>query len=332
MSLVLPNGYILDTIGPFEGRMNDASITKQITNTCDALVKWCHHGDVMICDRGFRDVIESFTDMGYEPKMPEFLIRGQKQHTTEQANKSRLITKVRWRVESYHARMKKWMLLSGRIENAFIPKIADCVRIVSAALNCYRGPIGQDTINADDDELARYMRDRIVRQNLLAARVSAGTISARSRWQKIEESTFDFPELSLDDIRQLFFGTYQIKMARTYVEEHMDPNGQYIIEVSGSNDNVVRCSIQSRHSRATVYKAWIQFSFSDDPIEAWYCQCTAGARNLGCCGHVASIIWYLSFARHNDFKPSIGRHRIYQAIKGTKQQEETDSDKSSDDE
>ena len=28
----------------------------------------------------------------------------------------------------------------------------------------------------------------------------------------------------------------------------------------------------------------------------------------------------------------IGRHRIYQPIKGTKQQEETDSDKSSDDE
>ena len=176
------------------------------------------------------------------------------------------------------------------------------------------------------------MRDQIVRQNFLAAHVSAGTISARSRWQKIEESTFEFPKLSLDDIRQLFFGTYQIEMARIYVEEHMDPNGQYIIEVSASNDNIVRCSIQSRHLRATVYKAWIQYSFSDDPIETLYCQCTAGARNLGCCGHVASIIWCLSFARHNNFKPFIGRHRIYQVIKGIKQQEKTDSDKSSDDE
>ncbi len=181
MSLVLPNGYILDSIGPFEGKMNDASITKQIMSTCDALVKWCHHGDVMICDRGFRDVIKSFIEMGYEQKMPEFLTKGQKQHTIEQANKSRLITKVRWRIESYHARMKKWMLFSSRVENIFIPKIADCIRIVSAALNCYRGPIGQDTINDDDDELARNMRERIVRQNLLAASVSAGTISARSR-------------------------------------------------------------------------------------------------------------------------------------------------------
>ena len=224
------------------------------------------------------------------------------------------------------------MLLSGRIENVFTPKIVDCIRIVSAALNCYRDPIGQDTINTNDEVLAQYMQDRIVRQNLLAVYVSTGTISARSRWQKIEESTFDFPKLSLDDIRQFFFGTHQIKMARTYVEEHMDHNGQYIIEVSASNDNIVRCSIQSRHSRATVYKTWIQYPFSDDPIEAWYCQCTAGTRNLGCCGHAASIIWYLSFARHNNFKSSIGCHRIYQAIRGTKQQEETDSDKSSDDE
>ena len=94
MSLVLPNGYIRDTIELFEGRMNDASITKQIANTCDALVKWCHPGDIVICDRGFRDAIEAFTDMGYELKMPEFLTRGQKLHTTEQANKSRLIIKV----------------------------------------------------------------------------------------------------------------------------------------------------------------------------------------------------------------------------------------------
>ena len=45
--------------------------------------------------------------------MPDFLTKGQKQHTVEQSNRSRLITKVRWRVESYHARMKKWALLGS---------------------------------------------------------------------------------------------------------------------------------------------------------------------------------------------------------------------------
>ncbi|CAF1548492.1 unnamed protein product [Didymodactylos carnosus] len=87
--------------------MNDASTAKNITNTCETLIEWCEKGDAMVVDRGFRDVIDSFVEMDYEPKMPEFVTKGQKQHTVEQANRSRLITKVRWRVESYHARMKK---------------------------------------------------------------------------------------------------------------------------------------------------------------------------------------------------------------------------------
>ena len=31
MSIVLPDGYVLDTIGPYHGRMKDASITKLCT-------------------------------------------------------------------------------------------------------------------------------------------------------------------------------------------------------------------------------------------------------------------------------------------------------------
>ena len=262
MSLILPNGYILDTIGPFWGTMNDASIAKSITNTCDTLMKWCEKGDTMIVDRGFRDVIESFIEMGYEARMPDFLTKGQKQHTVEQANRSRLITKVRWRVESYHARMKKWTLLGGRIENAFIPKVADCVRIVSAALNCYRGPIGQNTINTDDSTLAQYMRQQIGRNNILQARLDSGSLSSGSRWEKIEDSSFDFPQISVEEMRQLFFGTYQIKVGRSYVEEHMNSDGDYIIEVDNSNDNIVRATIRSRHLNASVYKAWIQFSLT----------------------------------------------------------------------
>ena len=49
----------------------------------------------MIVARGFRDVIESFVEIGYEPRMPDFLTKGQKQHTVEQSNRFRLITKVR---------------------------------------------------------------------------------------------------------------------------------------------------------------------------------------------------------------------------------------------
>ena len=53
---------------------------------------------------------------------------------------------------------------------------------------------------------------------------------------------------------------------------------------------------------------------TDDPITAWYCTCTAGAITVGRCAHVASIIWYLTYACHNNFEKSRVRHRIYQTI------------------
>jgi hypothetical protein len=40
----------------------------------------------------------------------------------------------------------------------------------------------------------------------------------------------------------------------------------------------------------------------------------AGATTIECCAHAASIIWYLAFARHNNFIPPTGRCRINQAI------------------
>ena len=113
----------------------------------------------MICDRGFRDVIQSLSDLGYEVKSPVYLNKFQNQHNTEKANESRLVTKVRWTVESYHSRMKKWRILSDRVENQFLPKIGDIVKIVSAALNAFRGPIITNAQDAESLSMARGMKE-----------------------------------------------------------------------------------------------------------------------------------------------------------------------------
>ena len=91
-----------------------------------------------------------------------------------------------------------------------------------------------------------------------------------------------------------------------YVEEHLNSNGNYIIKWEESDDDILRCTIRSRHSNVVKYKIWIQYALIGDPIQAWYCRC-AGARTIGWCVHVASPIWYLSFARHNDFISSQGQ-------------------------
>ncbi|CAF2055097.1 unnamed protein product [Rotaria magnacalcarata] len=108
MSLVIPDGYVLDLIGPFYGKHNDAAISRAILDKCTELSVLCEDNDTHIVDRGFRDVAEEFQALGYDLKMPGLLSKGDKQLSTIEANESRLITKCRWVVESFHARFKKW--------------------------------------------------------------------------------------------------------------------------------------------------------------------------------------------------------------------------------
>ena len=295
MSLCLADGYCLDTLGPFFGTANDATITNHIATMKNVLERWCEAGELMIVDRGFRDVAKAFSHLGYdEPKMPVYLPKEQKQHTTKEANEERLVMKVRWIVESYHARLKKWRFSSDRMENQLLPKLQDCVRIVSAALNWLQGSIVKAHNTFHTDRLAKLMKDRLHRNSYLANLVEQGKLSPKQRWQKIDEIDFDFPEMDLEELHQLFFGSYQIKQSQTYTEEHLDVNGDFAIQVSKERDEIIRCAIRSRHSNSIRYYVWIQFSFNGDPVSSWYCQCKPGAWTVGACVHEPTIIWYLS--------------------------------------
>ncbi|CAF0912338.1 unnamed protein product [Didymodactylos carnosus] len=177
----------------------------------------------MIVDRIFRDVVQVFTDLDYEVKMPYYLEKGNKQHTTLEANESRLVTKVRWTVESFHARFKNWRFFSDRIENQMLPKLEYCIRIISACLNCCRGAIVQNhnSLEIQAVFVAAAMKDRKGKCNTLLALIETGKISARQRWSEIDEANIDFPLMDLDDLKLLFFGSCQIKPSITYAEERL---------------------------------------------------------------------------------------------------------------
>jgi len=36
------------------------------------------------------------------------------------------------------------------------------------------------------------------------------------------------------------------------------------------------------------------------PIQGHYCTCQSGARTVGCCCHIAAVIWLLRYARFED--------------------------------
>nr|XP_022317959.1 uncharacterized protein LOC111121112 isoform X2 [Crassostrea virginica] len=96
---------------------------------------WIENEDIFIVDRGFRDSLEFLEDLGIKAKMPSFIPRGQAQMSTEEANTSRLVTKVRWVVESANARIKSWKYLASVLPTHQVPYIRDYVCIVCAIAN-----------------------------------------------------------------------------------------------------------------------------------------------------------------------------------------------------
>ena len=53
----------------------------------------------------------------------------QRQYTTEAANKSRLITKVRWVVERANGRIKQWRFLDKVVPNRLVKYIGDFAKL-----------------------------------------------------------------------------------------------------------------------------------------------------------------------------------------------------------
>ena len=92
-------------------------------------------------------------------------------------------------------------------------------------------------------------------------------------------------------------GKYQIKLAKCYTLEHMKGDGSFQVRVAKNNASVMRASLQSHQSNAKKHNMWLQYSSSN--IIGWYCTCKSGEWGLGCCSHVACVLWFLGYARYH---------------------------------
>ena len=150
--LVAPDGYILDVHGPYfaDSKNNDANILRDhMEQDGDSLRTWTQPYDVMLVDRGYRDVEDYLEGLGLQHEMPEYLKRGAKQHSVEEANRSRLVTKLRWVVESRNGHVKSiFKLFRDMIPAALVPNIGDFFRIACAIINAYHPPI--EMLNATE--------------------------------------------------------------------------------------------------------------------------------------------------------------------------------------
>ena len=304
MVIVGTDGYILSVSGPYfaDGANNDAAITKHMfAHDTEKINTWLQEDDICIVDRGFRDSVEFLKKRGYDVHMPSYLQKGQKQHSSEEANLSRLITKVRWVVESVNGRIKQFQFLNKVVPNKYLPYVGDFVKIVCGLINKYRSSLIDVSKGS---ELAQKMLQKsnegnklqsfLEEKNLLQKRTCYTPIKAA------DKILTDFPVMSLDDLRSITMGVYQLKQAPSYSREHLSEEGQYDLLVHKENPSVLKIKIQSRHTNSCQHSVWIEYNTSDgeNPITGWYCTCKMGARVVGCCAHIASILWYLGFDRH----------------------------------
>jgi len=283
-----------------------------------------------LVDRGYRDALDMLRQIGISVKMPGFVLRderGRRQGITEDVNASRLVTKSRWIVEARNGHIKSiFKFFKDMVAAPHVGNIGDFFRIACALINAFR----QEVLMAGaDSEFAQLMLERSRMPNVLMQRVEEERLHTHQggRWVPLREANLlGFPILPLEYLRDFTFGTYQIKLAPGYVQDRTARDREMRFEVIMHEPGLLRAKVYSRHTNATKYQLWIQFQDegADDalprpigePITGWYCRCKQGARTLGCCAHIASIIWYLGYARHQQnvrYPPNNLLHQIQDA-------------------
>lgn len=301
MIAIAADGYILGVFGPFEAKQNDASIMNKIIEKhekdFDRILKG---NDVFIVDRGFRDA--EMLQKKYKVAMPACVPPKQPQMTTEQANKTRFVTKVRYKIEVVNGILKQNNLLANTRFNSMIDSAIDDWKIAAAIYNEFFTPIESD--KGFEGFVAQKMISRLNTECELKDK--ATQLDRKSSvWKLIDQSALpDFPVLDENNILCFTLGTYQIKMCKSYILEHISKNSEFQIQYCTFPDerNLIRVKLPSRHVANKVYNVYIKYEPNGQGYESitnYYCKCKSGCRTVGCCTHVCAVVWYLSHARHN---------------------------------
>jgi hypothetical protein len=142
-------------------------------------------------------------------------------------------------------------------------------------------------------EIVKNMKLKLNKENKMKVLIRNLGLDKPEKMEKLDLLDIkDFPKLSLDDIKSnITLGSYQLTQSLSYIGEHLN-NGKYEILLKKIDENKgskIICSlIQSRHSNANKYKAYVKYKplvTTVESIESYYCTCKNGLRTVGCCSH-----------------------------------------------
>ena len=185
-----------------------------------------------------------------------------------------------------------------------LKNIGDYFAIVCALIKAYRPLFIADI--SKDNAIADRMLRLVTQSNDVQTYVDKLKMTSEKalRWTLLnaKHSVKDFLHMTFSELNELTLSTFQLKQAKKYAIEHLSDDGSFDIKVAKQRDDLLRAQIQSRHKISILYDVWIQYD--QKQILGWYCRCPNGCRVVGCCSHISSVIWYLSFAR---FHPEVLR-------------------------
>lgn len=317
MMIVSTNGTIIGAIGPFKATENDATMTKKILVKDIPALKNVSPEDIIIVDRGFRDAVVPLQNQGFVVEIPGST-PANKQLTTAQANKARLITRVRYDVERLNGVVKNVFKIFASVwETYSVPHLMLDFTIACALINKF---FNKSLDGENDEAVAQKMLDRAKLENKLTSFVYLKQFKTmiRRKSYALLENLESFPELSLDDCKEIAFGSYQIEQAKQYAYNHKIQNNESFRAFVFNKDQIksllekithvseepmlIMCVFSSRFMGSKQYKAFVLVDMKSKGQKAiieYHCECKVGARTVGSCSHVMTILFYLGYAQFN---------------------------------
>lgn len=174
------------------------------------------------------------------------------------------------------------------------------LRNVRALINAFKNPAILDT--SKDEELVRKMNQRLIIHNRLMEDIENKKYKFVGRQDY--SSIRNFPSLTKEDIINITLGCYQLNNEGNYLQDTLSKDNGKLLKIRSvnSNESVLRMKFSSSMSKAKHHYAYIHFSYELSGTEAilgYYCDCQSGARTVGTCSHVTSVLVWLGMSGDN---------------------------------
>lgn len=205
-------------------------------------------------------------------------------------------------MESVNGRLKNmFKFFDDTIPASYFPKLPKLLKVATAIINAFSPPL---FVESDwHEEVVEHLLQRLNRPNTVQDKVEELSLKKKASisWKNVDEDELlEFPSLSLDELKQITLGPYQLNIGALYNSAKAPEGSGYSFQMHEELSGMLRLKLQSRFSKNKCHTVWIEFLPWGTGVEAitgWYCLCKNGARTLGCCGHVAAVseIYYLFY-------------------------------------